>query len=223
MRLLKQVRNDVLPILANVGFRLDALCSDNRRVVVLFRVSELACVYLRVRYRVHLDADVWIAPIEFPDDRIVDLPSYQIKVLLPPVDLASKELFPSIARRVLAIHDAFPSLARAVEAQIESPIFEADRAARFREVRAAYETMRSAIDRPDDPVPNRIDELAARTAAGKLSGDSELLVECTTVAKRIIREGMPAAFETPTFEGQARNVGMEVCSQFYMEALLPDY
>jgi len=220
MKLLKSVHRTILPRLTELGFCSDVLCSDDRAVVLVKRIRRLVCCYLRVRYRVDLDADLWIAPIEYPDDRIGSLPCYRIEILPPEVTGPLDDVLSSVALRVLGIRGTFSGFAEAVKEQIQLPIFKTDRAARFCDVRAAYETIRAAIDRPDDPVPSRIDELAAQTAAGELSADGDLLVECTTVAKRIIKQGMPASFERPTFEGKARKVGMEVAAQFYMEALL---
>jgi hypothetical protein len=209
----------VLPSLQRFGFFTEFAISALSRAVVLSKPRDRVCYYFILRER---GGTVWaelrVAPPQFPDDRLQQLPGYGLELgQCYDFAAASEEFLDSVVRRATIVIPKIDGLADAVEEELASPVFSPEGMLRYARGAIAYEELRNSLESQDSRSMPGVLDVAKAVARGHQPED-HLVAACVPLVKELLP--VVDALRDPAFEGKARVIGRLLAPHFYVDAVV---
>jgi hypothetical protein len=209
----------VLPSLSTIGFHEEHAISALSRAVLLSRATSRTCAYFILRER---GGTVWaelrLAPPQFPDDRLQNLPGYCLE-LGQCHDFAndSSEFLRNTVQRTMLIAPNVVGLTTAIETELFSPIFQVDETHKYALAMTGYEELRKTMQLSVTPSLVHAIEVAKEVVQGNQPED-HLASACVPLVKET--RSVVNAFRDPIFQGKARLIGRLIAPHFYIDAVV---
>lgn len=183
MSFFDDVRQALEPVLNECGFKLSPFVSDSSYLVYVRRSSSRVGQYLFARDNRAKGGDVefflWIAPIEFPDDRISAL-GIGVQLLVYSEFEIDDSKVDRIGQKIRLLSSHTADLVSMVERELDHPVFETRRQNIYFASTALFHAGASSTD-------TAVAE-AFKAVESKVPGidnPNSILNECETIVKRI--------------------------------------
>lgn len=200
-------------------------------VQLVQRVREEICLYVFVRDdrrgRGSVRCNLWVAPIDFPDDGF-DRLNLGFNLLVGESFDAepTATFYTGIAHRVELLVPELSGIVTATEKDLDTPSLSSKRQIGYKLERAAYKALRNFSEMPSGEYWKKVFQVAALIAQGKQRYDT-LEAACEVLAARMFDRGEePKELRHQYFSAgpeitRARMTAMALSRQFYIEALCP--
>lgn len=204
-------------IVTRAGFKLTpALISEGDYCVFIKRYNEQIALYIKCTDHRSKGGDIvialWIAPIEFPDDRIEVL-NIGFKVVVYSDYEVSDEIMHAVGQKIVELSNNISSLAVAVEKDLTNPFIENQRTKFYFLSREMYNKLTSANEYTES-----FEELRSATRKcieDKLSFDT-MKDQCTSFIGTVRAD----VFSGPLTSLKPQEKGRMLACTLYAESLL---
>lgn len=190
------------------------------------RSSQDICNYIFVRDdrsgRGDLSAQLWVAPIDFPDDGLDKL-GVGFKIWLGATRQLEENFLPGLVKRVEILLPATEALAASVIQEFSAPIFPTRKIYTYRLERTAFDFIREFSATTAGSYWKDAFGIARSVTLGK-GKYSQLEKKCVECAERLFHESTNLTrIDSDYFERNPKFTGSRLSKQIYIETLVGEW
>jgi hypothetical protein len=208
----------------NYGFRGSRATAMNDFAALVARPHPNICYYLFIRDDRSgggpVQAHLWVAPPEFPDDSIDSL-GIGIKLLVGETYDFNTNFLPAVVQRVILLLPALSALADVITREMQQPIFHTQRQQKYQLEYGAYNSLVEFSNTDAGAYCRSVFDIADKVIKGEKTY-KVLEQVCIEIASSIlVSEPILFPFDDSYFQNNAKFVGTYLATKVYIETLVP--